>query len=231
MRGHERQKRKRRGPYKKGKTPREKELEDVVKDLTTKCHSLERRLGSPSAWTSSTGINLEPQSLPDELDVDLRHGEITSHPAFTPNTAQTGPDGNTRQPLLYNLPGPQSAFGLLMYPAREQIYDLWLVHMTRVEPLTKLVPYSSFADVRLLSQPPEALRSDIQALVLSICMAAVNALSEVEVCQRLGETKTTVDPRLARAMQATLECPDTLQKPTTRLLQALVLRAVCYISC
>jgi hypothetical protein len=99
--------------------------------------------------------------------------------------------------------------------------------MIRVEPLTKLIPCSSFADLLLLAHEPQAMEPDAEALIFSVSLAAVNALSEEEIIQRFNESIDTVNARFNSGIQAIFAHSKALQQPSTRILQALVLHAVC----
>ena len=96
-----------------------------------------------------------------------------------------------------------------------------------MEPLTKLIPCSSFINLLQVPQQPQAAEPDSQVLVFSICVAAINALSEDEVEQRFQETKDAVTTPFTSGIQAILALPEVLQHPSDRLLPALVLYAVC----
>lgn len=183
-------KRKARGPYKKGKTPREKELEDILRTMTTRCEELELHL------QSSLKI---PQNL----------------------KARIGDPG---------INGPQIVFSGSGLPiSQQQLLGLWHTYMTRVEPLVKLLPHSSLNDLSLLSdQEPLKINLGGQTLITSVCLAAINALSENETAQQFNRDKDTLRALLTSKMGDILAFPDTLEHPTTRLLQGLVLHAVSF---
>lgn len=111
--------------------------------------------------------------------------------------------------------------------SQQQILGIWHTYMTRVEPLVKLLPYSSLSDLALLSdQEFHNINLGCQILTISVCLAAINALTEEEVTQQFDKDKDSLHTILTSKMQDILAFPDTLGHPSTRLLQGLVLRAV-----
>ena len=86
---YEQSKRKRRGPYKKGKTPREKELEDVVANLTAQCQDLQQQLEARASSDASDHVRTYRDSSANSAtfqyqlsrtDVDVRHAKVLLSP-------------------------------------------------------------------------------------------------------------------------------------------------------
>ena len=238
---HERLKQGPRGPYKKGKTPREKELEDVVRVLTTRCKELEQQFRlspSPPAGldltdpqTCHAGATMAAKTTADVPGSMLQYAETLSSPQSSVNTAQTLTSSRHDTPGADHSQGSKLVESLCFQPLQDHLLELWHIYMTRVEPLTKLVPYASLGGLLPLvtqkPQPPDFYR---RILMLSVCFAAVNTLSVEEAIQLFNESKDSLQARFTSGMQAVLALPNALQNPSTCLFQALVLHAVCFFS-
>ena len=228
---HGRPLQKRRGPYIKGKTPREKELEDVVKSLTIRCQSLEQQLQSSAstdlassrveACNSPAGDHSVDPCLADNLNFDSRLVGLLPSPSLSPNGISAPTNNNLNQVLPGNLQDGRAVETGLLQSSPDQIFQLWHIYMTRVEPLTKLIPPSLFVDLALQTNASQ-LTKPLQALVNSVCLAAINSLSEDESMRRFNEGKDAASARFNEGMQAI----EVLQQPSTEVLQALVLNAV-----
>ncbi|KIW70047.1 hypothetical protein PV04_02358 [Phialophora macrospora] len=178
----EQPKQRRRGPHKKGKTPREKELEDVVRSLTLHCQSLERQLESsvsvaPLSFRDQTSNGSVEDSLVREGSNNVLKGDPRSAETLPSSTLSS----NSARTTTNSFPNSQSIEAQLRLPNYDLLFELWNLYIARVEPLTKLIPYSSFADLLLLAHDPHAVH-----------LAAIDALSEGEVIQRFNESSDAV---------------------------------------
>lgn len=173
--------RKPRGPYRKGQTPREKELENYVQILTKKTTDLETQLqqvativDSPKLGDRSSGVSLN----------------ITS-PERLFNAASTSHDLSVSNPHH------------LTHLRPELILELWLRYVFAIDPFTKLIHCPTVAEVVLSTRCRQTPQTpQIEALMLSVYITSINSLEVSELQYNLDVPKED----LVSAWRASLDC-------------------------
>jgi hypothetical protein len=254
--GNDSTRRKLRGPYKKGKTQREKELEDIAQNMTRRCKELEKLLANPGlsdSYASAPATDASEASMvpPTSRGHAVRHESTFVRTDFAVGREEQHkkiPSSHCEEPLLSSLPCnisqvakqhclPDNFYtepfcrtepmGILSHPPYTQIFELWHIYMIRVDPVTKLIHCPSFSEQLLkATRRPEVVEADIHALMFSIYFASINALSNDEVIDRFNQSKEVLLAQYAQRIQTTPAYLDALQRPCLGILQALVLHAV-----
>ncbi|OAP56448.1 hypothetical protein AYL99_09627 [Fonsecaea erecta] len=230
-----------RGPYKKRKSHRERELEDLVKTMTERCNELE------DAANAALNRSLRYAGSPDsslDLNIEEYHNEVRE--SLSPKSVVTStysgsssaecPDSSRRSlPLRFD-PGPVTpgrserltpelvSCGL----SGPQTLELWHIYRTQIDPVTKLIHCPSFsAQILLALSRPSIVDSCLEMLVFSICYAAVDVLSAGEVETRFQQKKDVLASCYKKGMERALGEAASRQMPSLHVLQALVLHAIC----
>ena len=208
--------RKPRGPYNKGKTPREKELEHVVEMLKEKCSELEAQVKlhssqhtSPSnsheagirfSYSRSSSLNLTEVS-------PQQHAMLHSKPASPANTKITGA-GN-------------------IHPSPAKILELWWIYVTQVDTITKIVHCPTVATKVLVAKhSTSSLDSSTEAFMFSIYLAALNVLDPEEVSSRFGIAKDQLTSTYQGAINKLILEAHSLNSTNLEMLQATVIHMV-----
>lgn len=236
---HNPKRKKPRGPYKKGKTVREKELEDLGEAMSRRCRELEKIIedraianfhgrNRSSHDSDSPGISPTPDygldhdtpasaadfSLDEESE---HHGSLESYSGGTPSHLA---DRNTVTTKLFQNSSQA-------HHSSCQVLELWHIYMTRVDPILKLVHNPSFSKKILqVAYSPNTVEPSLHTLIFSICFASINALSNNEVMERFNENKEILLARYMHDMQTSPAYLDAVHQPRLTILQALVLHAV-----
>lgn len=114
-----------------------------------------------------------------------------------------------------------------IYPSSSELLEYWHIFMADVDPITKILHVPSFG--RKLIEIKDNLPSldpGMEALVLSICFAAVTSMSPTQVQTRLGESKDTRLQRFKTAIEKALTRANFLNCPNVVCLQALIIYLV-----
>lgn len=114
-----------------------------------------------------------------------------------------------------------------IYPSSSELLEYWHIYMADVDPVTKILHVPTFG--RQLIEVKDNLQSldaGMQALVLSICFAAVTSMSPTQVQTRLGESKDARLQRFKTAIEKALMRANFLNLPSIISLQALIIYLV-----
>ena len=114
-----------------------------------------------------------------------------------------------------------------IYPSSSELFEYWHIYTANVDPVTKILHVPSLG--RTLVEIKDNLLSldaSMQALVLSMCFAAVSSMSPGEVQTRFGETKDTRLQKLKQATENGLTRANFQQSKDTNTLQALMVYLV-----
>lgn len=208
-----------RGPYQKGRTVREKELEHVVELLQEKCTILEAKV-SHSDGTS-----------PESSHGSARH---SYHRAGSTPATTTTDDFN--QPIItFTSPLSNNHNGTIKEPAHPsttQILELWIIFTNSVDPVTKIIHCPTFTPTLLstLKCHPtmKGLTIETECLLLAIYITSLNVLDAEECLRRFHKPKELLmlhySSILENHLHKSSSGSDTL---TFMSLQSLVL----YLSC
>ncbi|KIW24073.1 uncharacterized protein PV07_09808 [Cladophialophora immunda] len=245
-----------RGPYKKRKSHRERELEDLVKTMAQKCNELEDAANaalntSPhSAASPDLGLIVDVQEYQNEVRgssspksvVASTHSvssfkypersrllseeyTVAECPNFSGPSLTTHIDPEHAVTICSELP---STAPLNSWLLRSQVFELWHIYRSHIDPVIKLIHCPSFSEqILLATSHSSAVDSCIQALVFSICYAAVDVLSAGEVETRFQLRKDMLAFFYKQRMERALGEAASRQKPSLHVLQALVLHVIC----
>lgn len=195
-----------RGPYRKGQTPREKELENYVLLLTKKCSDLESRsqfeTQGPDTFISDVRLH------------DFRHATTSSETQSITHRTPLSP---------YSL---ESQNYLLPKPAL--ILELWLRFVSAIDPFLKLIHCPTVSQVILSAkEQPTSQPPDIEALMLSIYIASLNSLNIDEIHTELGADKEDLIATYRIALeQLLLRADSNPESLTLTFLQAALIHLV-----
>lgn len=233
-----------RGPYKKDKAPRERHLEDLVKYLEPAAG------GSNSSADSSGGLH-----------APARGEETVTHsfrPAATDNTPICSASGSLLQSsnsedlvkdALVALTKssvndvdaqaelrkhaaevsrrPVSADATIHgpHPPARRMFEYWEIYVHRIDPLMKIIHCPSFTNNLFAAiDRPREMETHIQTLLFSVYYAAVSTCTPKEVRMRFGESKSSLQQRYGKTIEASVA--DHYGVPPLELVQALVLYIV-----
>ncbi len=235
-----------RGPYKKDKPPRERHLEDLVKYLepragqdnnaatsgsTDDARGRQRAGdGPPSNLSNSTSGALNglvsatsPQSRtgnPEDLVKDALIALTQSSAAERDSMMDHG--STTAQTAARS---SSDLGGLGLHPPMRRIFECWHLFVSRVDPLTKVIHCPTFSKVLFASiDNLQRLEPATNALLFSIYHAAVTTCTPKEARQKFNESRNTLLHKYGRSVEATLA--DNYGMPEMHSLQAIVLYLV-----
>ncbi|KAF7189951.1 Bikaverin cluster transcription factor bik5 [Pseudocercospora fuligena] len=225
-----------RGPYKKDKPPRQRHLEDLVKYLEPKSNAQDgARNGdsaSPGQGSSSSHSGYGRPSLSAEARplAQTANSEDLVKDALIALTKSSVSDHDNKYddgawPQNYNTSGPQSAVGTRHPPVR-RIFEYWHLFVTRVDPMTKLIHCPTFAR-KLFSAIDNFsnVSSSTEALMFAVYYAALSTCTAREARRRFGEGQDVLMHRYGRSVEAALG--ENYDIPQLEALQALVLYIIC----
>ena len=226
-----------RGPYKKDKAPRERHLEDLVKYLEPKAgqNGASDRVGlgeavyarederSPSTasggghegqrGTNKTGNSedLVKDALIALTKSSVEHNESSAENGFI-----------TSQPADSSATG-SGTFG--MHPPIRQIFEYWHLFVRRVDPLLKIIHCLTFEETLLKAlEDLQSIGPVMESLLFAIYYAAVGSCTNRECRTRFGESREVLLQRYGRVVEAALA--DNYNMPVLESLQALVIYIV-----
>lgn len=200
-----------RGPYKKGRTVREKELENVVELLQEKCTVLEAQAQSDkfspgSSHGSTARSHNRSGSTPGHID-HVAHPFVSfNSPLASSNTTHTGITDT-------------------IHPSASQILEHWLIYTTAVDPVTKILHCPTFQPILLQAyQNVTNLPVEIEARMLAIYIASLTTIEPDEVEQRFSQPKDTLMTLYSTTLHNLLEtASETETGLAFETLQALVM--------
>ncbi|KAK3679751.1 hypothetical protein LTR78_000127 [Recurvomyces mirabilis] len=223
-----------RGPYKKDKPPRERHLEHLVKYLKpqdTSTGAAQSGMDSTTVGDSTllngngkSRINLArvPADKPSASEDLVKDALI----ALTQTSLDQGPTFDSKDraesPICMSqaVPACGPLEGLDLTPARFAQY--WQLYQARVDPVTKLLHCPTLASA-FFSHVSElsTLSPDTQTLICSICFMAVGTCTVKEAEKRFGEPRESLLRRYSTLVESSFA--DDSGTPSLESLQALVL--------
>lgn len=235
-----------RGPYKKDKPPRERHLEDLVKYLEPKTHAI--KAGDVvHASGENGGTTQEPQldrealgrvklsvdshrrsSTSEDLVKDALVALTKSHVAEQEDALDG--DANNSNSLPPSLqPALELANGLSHHPTPRRIFEYWHLYVARVDPLLKIIHVPSFSKTFFsVIDDLQSISPVMEALLFSIYHISVSTCTGKEARTRFGEERIALMKRYGRIIESTLA--DNYGMPKIESLQALVMYIVSCIS-
>lgn len=211
--------RKPRGPYNKGKTPREKELEHVVELLTEKCNVLEATSCNHSSHQTSPGsshgagtrLSYNQSSPPTVMRISPQQHAVSSSKSSSPaNTISTSTG--------------------CLHPSPVQILELWLIYTTQVDIMTKIIHCPSVSSMILVAKDNTgALNPSREAFMLSIYLAALNVLEPAEVVSRFGTAKEKLTSLYQNTITNLISAAYNSSSVNLEMLQATVIHMVSLV--
>ena len=225
-----------RGPYKKDKAPRERHLEDLVKYLQPNHSGDNERLESSST-------DEDEQSAPSiHTPVDTKPGPRKSSAPKAPspqdlvkdalvaltNTSsirREDQDDTNLQPVKPITSKIRRDSGKSLHPPVRRIFEYWYIYALRVDPLVKLIHVPTFAKkLFYIVDDLSAIPASTEAMLYSIYFAVVCSCTPRETRYRFGENRNVLKQRYGRALETALA--DNYGVPVMELIQALVLYLV-----
>ena len=233
-----------RGPYKKDKAPRERHLEDLVKylepgnthgssDVDVQSAEGQYTLATAgqaaapsvidfstaadaSASTNRQGAN--PEDLVKDALIALTKSSVSERESINesePHPAQALPRTRT----ICQTPGNR-------HPPIRQAWEYWHLFVTRVDPLTKVVHCPTLAKkLFAMIDNIESVDAPTDALLFGVYYAAASTCTANEARMRLGESRDSLLQRYGRLIEAAVA--DNYGMPTLESMQALVLYIIC----
>ena len=196
-----------RGSYNKGKTPRERELEHMVQLLTKRCANLEGNVTKLSLDTTTAMVDPE-QGPSSPLTCSPPDQRQSSH------AISTSPRSLTRSQDVH--------------PPPFEILELWIIYITSVDIITKVIHTPSVAEtVRLVRHCPSASNPSTEALMFSIYIAAINTLDPQETISRFGADKEVLMTRYQLPLYQLLNTADVSGIASLEMLQAAIVLVSC----
>ena len=237
-----------RGPYKKDKAPRERHLEDLVKYLEPKPsqdngNDGHRSLRIRSAASEHVASADSPSTALGTEQNAFQSGRIDGAGERKPGNSEdlvkdalialTRTSAADRESITEvggaNSSGTKTsgdAGGIGMHPPVASIFMYWGLFTSRVDPLTKVIHCPTFAE-KFLSciDNLRKLGPATEALLFGIYYAAVSTCTAREARIKFGESREVLLQRYGRSIEAALA--DNYSMPVLESLQALVLYMVC----
>ncbi|KAK5119804.1 hypothetical protein LTR85_007130 [Meristemomyces frigidus] len=230
-----------RGPYKKDKLPRERHLEDLVKYLEPRGSASPSGIadGQPStegAGDSSPsleantiarigllGDKLRQTSHSEDLVKDALIALTKSGVSERESNTETG-TRSSHLPARTTVANASSGPGL--HPSARRLFEYWHIFVTRVDPLTKAIHCPTLAK-RLLAAIDniESVDNATETLLFSVYYAAVSACTANEVRKRFGESRDALLQRYGRVIESSLN--ESYGVPALESMQALVIYIIC----
>lgn len=226
-----------RGPYKKDKGPRERHLEDLVRYLEPKAnHIAESSGGSGQNHDTQRDVSVEVSntspgtlgSVKSSIDVgrtasnseDLVKDALVALTRAHVSDPSPTQDGGLGPVTTQSVGGDAS-----VHPATRQVFEYWNIFRFRVDPMLKIIHCPSFNDTLLTTiDNIGTARPAMKALVFSIYHSAVASCTVRESRKRFGEDRGLLLQRYGRVIESTLA--ENYSMPDLEALQALVLYVV-----
>lgn len=231
-----------RGPYKKDKAPRERHLEDLVKYLEPQSEGASSSSKTPAghvggaeqahsfrlAQTSNTPHH---NTGPEPPHRRTGNSEDLVKDALIALTKSSVNDIETRADRGKNI--AESARGALSldaglpgyHPSARRMFEYWEIFIKRVDPLMKIIHCPSFVkNIFAAIDRPKQLSGPLETLLFSIYYAAVSTCTAKESRQKFGESRSSLLERYSKTIEENLSSNYSI--PTLESLQALVLYMV-----
>lgn len=225
-----------RGPYKKDKPPRQRHLEDLVKYLEPKAGSSEsqgQEISASPDQASSSGHSGHGLATP----LPTANGRPTQQPAdslvtdaLVALTRSAAKDEDLKKDdggfgMNQNAAtGPYYTHGNPHPPAR-RIFEYWQLFVTRVDPMVKIIHCPTFyKKILAVIDDPTNVPSQTNAMMFSIYYAALSTCSAQETRERFGEGQEILIARYGKCIKDAMRA--NYELPQLEGLQALVLYIV-----
>ena len=227
-----------RGPYKKDKPPRQRHLEDLVKYLEPKAGSSEAQGHGESAspdQASSSGHSGYGQATP----LPTINGRPPPQPADQQSLVTDALVALTRSAAKdEDLRKDDGGFGMQQnaasgpyythnnpHPPARRIFEYWQLFVTRVDPMVKIIHCPTFYKKILnVIDDPTNVSSQTNAMMFSIYYAALSTCSAQETRERFGEGQEILIARYGKCIKDATRA--NYELPQLEGLQALVLYIV-----
>lgn len=244
-----------RGPYKKRKSPREEELEGLVKTMARRCNELEdvanaaldssphdtslhRSINDAEQEAYRNEVPTTPSPEPIEtspLSAAIFKGSDTSRRptisysvAESPNLAVSNLTGSNSPDLARNAySGPSPTVLGHSLPLCSQILELWQLYTIHINPVLKLIHCPSFSEqILLAASHPAAIDANLRALLFSIFYAVVDVVAPDVVENQFRQRREVLTSLYKQRVEQALEEATSRTKPSLYVLQALVIHIV-----
>ncbi|KJK66797.1 specific transcription factor domain protein [Aspergillus parasiticus SU-1] len=148
---------------------------------------------------SSGGVSYQIPRARIEGELELDEGALLFGPASTPNLSG-------------------------LHPNPVHIFKLWQTFLENVNPLTKIIHVPTLQQ-RILNASGNlnSMPSELEALMFAIYCAAIRSLSDEEVLQGFGKSRTTLLGQYQQAAQSALVKAGLLKTSNMVILQAFVI--------
>lgn len=238
-----------RGPYKKDKPPRERHLEDLVRYLEPKVslHEGHSRSASVDAGANADGsVKDDDQTDPSasnslndasrSFGLSSGTGEKSSNPEDLVKDALialTKSSVSEREPIADASPAvtfaatqaPSEMGSLGVHPPIKRIFEYWNLYVSRVDPLLKVIHCPTVAKVIAAAVGNlQNVGPVTETLMFSIYYAAISSCTDRETRRKFGETREVLQRRYGRVIESALA--DNYNMPVLESIQALVIYVV-----
>lgn len=221
-----------RGPYKKDKPPRERHLEDLVKYLEPKAAQNESGEGvgssaydgfSPTGASANSHEGGRGRKTSNSEDL-VKDALFALTQSSVENRESSAENGRT---VPKSVPSTSLPTGTLnVHPPARQIFEYWHLFCRRVDPLLKIIHVPTFEATLLKAMADlQSIGPVTQSLLFAIYYSAVGSCTNKECRRRFGENRDVLLQRYARVIESALA--DNYSMPVLETLQALVLYVIC----
>lgn len=218
---------KRRGPYKKEQSIREKELEHLNELLQAKCDGLERQVEDLKARkpaSSPKDRNSERREFQDSGDARTESdavqttqavGGVSIWPRIRPRSIY--------HPVMAEMTGLENG----SHPRPLQIFELWDLFRSNIDPLIKVFHMPTMNEkVMRLKDSLSSLDSDTERLMFTIYHSALSSMTSEDVFAQFGATKGRLLALYQGLLDRTFLAITGEENPGFTTLQALVTHIV-----
>lgn len=231
-----------RGPYKKDKPPRERHLEDLVKYLEPKAAQNETAESASLGRHDRNRDEAYSPSNASEASQDASRGVRKDGDRRTSNSedlvkdaliALTKSSAENRESAYENgfIAAPPDTHNSVpigdpgIHPPVRQIFEYWHLFVRRVDPLLKIIHCRTFEKTLFKTIDNSRETGPVTtSLLFAIYYSAVGSCTNRECRKRFGESRESLLQRYGRIIESTLA--DNYGMPVLESLQALVIYIV-----
>ncbi|KAK4895788.1 hypothetical protein LTR27_006270 [Elasticomyces elasticus] len=223
-----------RGPYKKDKPPRERHLEHLVKYLEPRGLMASAPADAAGRRKSRSGVKgsgAEGEDLTDgsgnghqseNLVKDALIALTKSSVSERESGSESGPAQVAGSSFVVNGVSLGADGGSSIYPSARRVFEYWHLFVTRVDPITKVVHCPSMMPKVIASiDRPSPSASPTETLLFAIYYIAVSTCTANEARRRFGESRDDLLQRYGRIIETALA--DVYSMPALESVQAIVL--------
>ncbi|USW51630.1 Putative zn(2)-C6 fungal-type DNA-binding domain-containing protein [Septoria linicola] len=229
-----------RGPYKKDKPPRQRHLEDLVKYLEPKAGGASESpqpadsLSPGQASSSGSGYGHgtpHPSTNGRPLPQAVADEQSLVKDALVALTRATAQDEDLRRDdggfgMRPPPPGGSMYSSARPHPNPRRIFEYWQLFVTRVDPMVKIIHCPTFYKKVLNIMDNHAVVPwQTNAMMFSIYYAVLSTCSAQETRERFGEGQEILTARYEKLIKDTVRVNH--ERPQMEGLQALVLYMIC----